>query len=228
VTELDIDPRWAPHISGAQRVNEVLREMGDLIPPMDTPEQIAAMRVLPDAFRDLELALPMENRTIPGPAGNIRARVAVPPTVRAVYLDIHGGGFCMGWPEMKDATNARLALAADIAIISIDYRLAPEHPYPAGPDDCYPRDRLADRSRLGGVRHPNGLYRRRFGWGQPCGAGRPARARTRADRARSRRQPDLRASSTCRGRPARETAPKTLSCSPPARPRSSTKLTYRD
>jgi acetyl esterase len=147
VTKLDIDPRWAPHISGAQRVNEVLREMGDLIPPMDTPEQIAAMRVLPDAFRDLELALPMENRTIPGPVGPIRARVAVPPTVRAVYLDIHGGGFCMGWPEMKDATNARLALAADIAIVSIDYRLAPEHPYPAGPDDCYRAiDWLIDRA----------------------------------------------------------------------------------
>lgn len=67
MTGIEINPRWIPHISGAQRVNEVLRDMGDLIPPMDTPEQVAAMRVLPDAFRDLELALPMENRTIPDP-----------------------------------------------------------------------------------------------------------------------------------------------------------------
>ncbi len=147
MSALDIDPRWAPHISGAQRVNEVLRDMGDLIPPMDTAEQIAAMRVIPETFRDVETALVMENRTIPGPAGPIRARVAVPPTVRGVYLDIHGGGFCMGWPEMKDATNARLAQAADIAVISIDYRLAPEHPYPAGPDDCYRAiDWLIDRA----------------------------------------------------------------------------------
>jgi acetyl esterase/lipase len=117
-------------------MNDALSRMGDLIPPLDTPEQVAAIRAVPDAFRDQELPLAMQSRAIPGPAGDIGVRMAIPPTVRAVYLDIHGGGFCMGWPEMKDLANARLALAADVAVVSIDYRLAPEHPFPAGPNDC--------------------------------------------------------------------------------------------
>jgi acetyl esterase/lipase len=77
-----------------------------------------------------------EERTIPGPAGAIRLRTYVPPEVRAVYLDIHGGGFFMGAPEMDDAGNAALAKRAHVATVATGYRLAPEHPYPAGPDDC--------------------------------------------------------------------------------------------
>jgi acetyl esterase len=133
---LPIDPRWEPHIPGALRMNDVLRAIGDLVPPMDTPAQVAAIRLVPEAFRSLELAVPVRTRTIAGPAGELRARVAVPETVRAVYLDLHGGGFCLGWPEANDASNARLAQAAGVAVISLDYRLAPEHPFPAGPDDC--------------------------------------------------------------------------------------------
>jgi acetyl esterase len=131
------DPRWAPHVEGARQTNDALRQMGDLIPVFETPEQVAGMRVIPEAFLDIELALPMRNRTIPGPAGDMRLRVAAPPgRPSAVYLDIHGGGFCMGWPEMHDPANARLAQATGMTIVSLDYRLAPEHPFPAGPDDC--------------------------------------------------------------------------------------------
>ena len=77
-----------------------------------------------------------ENREIPGPRGPIRLRTFVPDEVRAVYLDVHGGGFFMGAPEMDDRDNAEIAKWAKCAIVSVDYRLAPEHAYPAGPDDC--------------------------------------------------------------------------------------------
>lgn len=121
----------------AQRMNEALRQMGDLIPALDTPEQVAKARVLPDMYANQELALPMQDRMVPGAAGDIHARVAVPvDNPRAIVLDFHGGGFCLGWPESKDATNARLARDAQVAVISVEYRLAPEHPFPAGPDDC--------------------------------------------------------------------------------------------
>ena len=79
---------------------------------------------------------------IPGPAGDIPARVRRPPaegtneTARAVYLDIHGGGWCIGDASKSDQSNAALAAALDVVTVSIDYRLAPEHPFPAGPDDC--------------------------------------------------------------------------------------------
>ncbi len=54
---------------------------------------------------------------------------------RAVYLHFHGGGMILGAPEMNDTGNAELARDHGIAVVSVDYRLAPEHPYPAGPDD---------------------------------------------------------------------------------------------
>ncbi len=55
---------------------------------------------------------------------------------RAVYLEIHGGGFYLGSAARSDGRNARLADAVGVAVVSVDYRLAPEHPWPAAPDDC--------------------------------------------------------------------------------------------
>ncbi|MEO8307310.1 MAG: alpha/beta hydrolase [Pseudomonadota bacterium] len=52
-------------------------------------------------------------------------------------LHIHGGGFVMGSPEMDSARNIELARATGCIILSVDYRLAPEHPHPAGLEDCH-------------------------------------------------------------------------------------------
>ncbi|MDI3387705.1 alpha/beta hydrolase fold domain-containing protein [Streptomyces sp. B-S-A8] len=59
---------------------------------------------------------------------------AGPP--RGVYLDIHGGGFYMDCAAQGDVRNRALAEALRLAVVSVDYRLAPEHPWPAAPDDC--------------------------------------------------------------------------------------------
>jgi acetyl esterase/lipase len=67
-------------------------------------------------------------------AVRILCPAAAPP--RGVYLDIHGGGFFMDSASRNDARNRELADARGLAVVSVDYRLAPEHPWPAAPDDC--------------------------------------------------------------------------------------------
>ncbi|GAB3458282.1 alpha/beta hydrolase [Streptomonospora sediminis] len=67
-------------------------------------------------------------------AVRICAPAGAPP--RGVHLDIHGGGFYMGSAARGDHRNRELSDALGIAVVSVDYRLAPEHPWPAAPDDC--------------------------------------------------------------------------------------------
>jgi triacylglycerol lipase len=73
-------------------------------------------------------------------AGSVRCLLFRPTTSRAsagALLHIHGGGFVMGAPEMDVARNIELARATGCTILSVDYRLAPEHPHPAGLEDCH-------------------------------------------------------------------------------------------
>jgi len=56
---------------------------------------------------------------------------------RAALLYIHGGGMMIGAPQMDDGLLSNLAAELDILIVSPEYRLAPEHPYPAPVDDCH-------------------------------------------------------------------------------------------
>ena len=77
-----------------------------------------------------------ESRTIAGPAGDLPARVLIPDVVSGVYLHLHGGGMSLGSALSMDRRNWAIAQACDVAVVSVDYRLAPEHPFPAGPDDA--------------------------------------------------------------------------------------------
>jgi len=84
----------------------------------------------------------MESMYYPSPDAVLREIAGVPcrvftPTgpARAIYLHFHGGGMMIGAPEMSDYSSVDLRDRYDLAVVSVDYRLAPEHPYPAGPDD---------------------------------------------------------------------------------------------
>jgi acetyl esterase/lipase len=98
-----------------------------------------------------ELAAVRASRSAPGPAdppaleelveaagARVPVRIFTPAGGRArgVYLDVHGGGFYMGSAALDDVRNRELADALHVAVVSVDYRLAPEHPWPAAPDDC--------------------------------------------------------------------------------------------
>jgi acetyl esterase/lipase len=78
----------------------------------------------------------------PGPDGApaVRVRVYVPqghPVPLPALLWIHGGGYVLGFVEMDDHRLAELARTIPCVVASVDYRLAPEHPFPAPLEDCY-------------------------------------------------------------------------------------------
>lgn len=74
--------------------------------------------------------------TIRSGDAEIGLRIIAPASPTGVYLHIHGGAWMLGTNAMWDAQMERLAETANMATVSVDYRLAPEHPFPAAVDDC--------------------------------------------------------------------------------------------
>src|SRR5919106_1679556 len=81
----------------------------------------------------------VEDRTIPGPAGDLPVRIytADAGTRRPLIVYFHGGGFVFCSVDTHDNTCRRLTNATGAVVVSVDYRLAPEHCFPAPVDDCY-------------------------------------------------------------------------------------------
>ena len=107
-----------------------------------TPEQARrGMRAMTVDVRDPATLAPVrETREllVPGPAGDLPARLYLPevdgPVPTVVFF--HGGGVGIGDLETHDDHTRLLCHQAGVAVLSIDYRLAPEHPFPAAYDDC--------------------------------------------------------------------------------------------
>lgn len=81
----------------------------------------------------------IENRTIPGPDTDIPIRIYTPVEQDdlPILVFYHGGAFILGGLDMYDQLCRRLAHASGAIVVSVDYRLAPEHPFPAAVDDSY-------------------------------------------------------------------------------------------
>ena len=81
----------------------------------------------------------VENRTIPGPDTKIPVRIYWPEGGGPfpILVWVHGGGMVVGTIETCDAACRRICLGAGCLVISPAYRLAPEHPFPAAPEDSY-------------------------------------------------------------------------------------------
>jgi acetyl esterase/lipase len=98
--------------------------------------------------------------TIDGPAGDLELRVIDADEPKGVYLHIHGGGWVLGAADLSDVENEAMAGDAHVTVVSVEYRLAPEDPYPAGVNDCVAAARWliencseefgADRLTIGG------------------------------------------------------------------------------
>ena len=80
------------------------------------------------------------DRTVPGATGDIRVRVYQPAggaVSRPLVLYIHGGGFVFGYQGMGDWVCGTVAARVGAVVVSVDYRLAPTHIFPAAVEDCY-------------------------------------------------------------------------------------------
>ncbi|MEI7592153.1 MAG: alpha/beta hydrolase [Actinomycetes bacterium] len=82
----------------------------------------------------------VEDRTVPGPSGEVAIRVYRPSnsnSLPGILVWFHGGGWCLGSLESGDGPPRSLAQSSGAVVVSVDFRLAPEHPFPAGIDDCW-------------------------------------------------------------------------------------------
>jgi acetyl esterase len=125
-------------------IDPILLKVLDAVPfRLTTDDGVAAAR---QRFRDLPRRplhpeLRVEDRAIPGPAGAIGIRIywpsADPGHTAPVVLFFHGGGWVVGDLDTYDGTARQHAVGADAIVVSVDYRLAPEHRYPAAVEDAW-------------------------------------------------------------------------------------------
>ncbi len=84
-----------------------------------------------------------EDRDVPGRAGDPDVPIRIyrpkntPDGQLPCVFEIHGGGFIIGNIDMMDAWCQRVSAEVGAVVVSVEYRLAPEHPFPAGVEDCY-------------------------------------------------------------------------------------------
>lgn len=124
----------------AQTLLENMRASG--IPPFHTLPVADARQAMIDLAGKTKRPVPVyqiEDRAIPGAAGPIPIRIYTPagdgPFPMLVYF--HGGGWVLGSIETHDPICRELTRAVGCVVVSVDYRLAPEHPFPVPLEDCY-------------------------------------------------------------------------------------------
>jgi len=140
-------------------VLEMLANSGTPMSMVDgTPQQAReGFKTMTYGVRDPATLAPVrsvDDDTIPGPAGDIPIRIYRPDVDGSVptVVFIHGGGFVIGDLDTHDDHARLICHDVEAVVVSVDYRLAPEHPFPAGFEDCFAATRwVADHiAELGG------------------------------------------------------------------------------
>ncbi|SCZ05205.1 alpha/beta hydrolase [Microvirga guangxiensis] len=117
---------------------DIVAKLAALPDPMSVPPSLVRERRRQGLgpFPLMPLSPKAEIIEIDGPAWPIPLRIIAPEKPRGVYFHIHGGGWTWGTSDEQDPWLDRLADRCGLAVVSVEYRLAPENPYPAAPDDC--------------------------------------------------------------------------------------------
>jgi acetyl esterase len=120
----------------------------ELLPQLDLADPVAARAGFDELVAGMRSDIPgvesldIMDRSVPGWEGDPDVGVRVyrprdrPGPVPGVLM-IHGGGFIIGSVEAEHASAASTAIQTGAVVVSVEYRLAPEHPFPAGVHDCY-------------------------------------------------------------------------------------------
>ena len=135
ISSTSVTTNLDPAVLEAQRqVNQMIAQMPS--PDVRTPEGLAVLREMTHPQQGT-IELTPTDVTIPGPGGALRLHIFTPPgPARAVMLRIHGGGWTAGAPEDDETLNDHIARTCQVAIVSPDYRLAPEAGMRDEIDDC--------------------------------------------------------------------------------------------
>lgn len=124
----------------AQALLDQLKALGGpALNELSAPDARIAAQALGTLSGPPETVAKVENRTIPGPGGALPVRIYTPagsgPFPALVFF--HGGGWVIGDLDTQDGPCRKLTNGGGCVVVSVDYRLAPEHKFPAAPDDTY-------------------------------------------------------------------------------------------
>ncbi|MGO4573753.1 alpha/beta hydrolase [Microvirga sp. 2TAF3] len=117
---------------------EILSRLSSLPDPWSVPPAVVRERRRQGLgpFPPMALSTRAKVIEIDGPAGPLPLRIIAPENPKGIYFHIHGGGWTWGTADEQDPWLDRLADRCGLAVVSVEYRLAPEDPYPAAHDDC--------------------------------------------------------------------------------------------
>jgi len=129
-----------------KRIDPELRENLALFPKLNLDNITETRKALAELNGAVSIpideSVSVYDQMVPGPDNNPALRVQIyEPKEKTEsipgFLWIHGGGYVLGSPDSDDLLCQRYDLKANCVVVSVDYRLAPEHPYPAPLEDCY-------------------------------------------------------------------------------------------
>ncbi|MFU8817225.1 MAG: alpha/beta hydrolase [Pseudomonadales bacterium] len=117
-------------------LTEMAAQQGPALTDLAPPEARAMYRLMRPVNPDIEVGN-IEERGIAGPAGDIPLRIYTPVGEGPfpVLVNLHGGGWVIGDLDTADAACRDICRTTPCIVVSVDYRLAPEHPFPAAVDD---------------------------------------------------------------------------------------------
>jgi acetyl esterase/lipase len=131
-------------VAGKPALDAILQKVLEAVPfqlTTDGGPEAARQRFRDLPRRPVHEGLRVEDRTIDGPAGPLRIRLYWPPEAGdepvPVVMFFHGGGWVVGDLDSYDGDARRHAVGSAALVVSVEYRLAPEHPYPAAVDDVW-------------------------------------------------------------------------------------------